>query len=117
MAGASEPWPPRASAATNVSLDPPTRLQCLLCRSIFKDRVGPRDHTDEWREATGKLSDDGIAELVRIGEAVVADERARGRQLDTKTASLAGFSGLILTIDTALATSVFKLDLGGVGNV
>jgi hypothetical protein len=58
-----------------------------------------------------------IAELVRIAEGVVADERDRGRQLDTKSASLAGFSGLILTIDAALARSVLSLDLGDVGTI
>lgn len=101
----------------SVWLDPPTWLQCLLCRTIFNKRSRPRDRSDEWKEATGELNDDGIAELVRIAEGVVADERERGRQLDSKSASLAGFSGLILTIDIALARSVLTLDLGDVGDV
>lgn len=99
------------------SLDPPTRLQCLLCRQIFRTRSGPRDRGGEWSEASGTLNEEGIAELVRIAEAVVADERDRGRQLDAKSATLAGFSGLILAIDTALSRSIFGVDLGTVGNV
>lgn len=99
------------------TLDPPNPLQCLLCRAIFKERSGPRDRSDEWNDASKELNEDGIAELVRIAEGVVADERDRGRQLDTKSTSLAGFSGLILTIDTALARSVLNLEFGGLGNI
>ncbi len=108
------PTPPGAGVPP---LDPPTRLQCLLCREIFRKRAELRDRREEWASAEGTLEDDGIAELVRIAEGVTADERDRGRQLDSKSASLAGFSGLILTIDVALARSVFGLDLGDVGNV
>lgn len=98
-------------------LDPPSRLQCLLCREIFRKRHAPADRTADWTVATDPLRRDGIAELVRIAESTVEDERQRGRQLDTKTASLAGFSGLILSIDTALARSVFGVDLGPVGDI
>jgi hypothetical protein len=108
------------SGATSVTvprLDPPTRLQCLLCRQIFNKRSGPRDRRDEWGQASGDLDEEGIAELVRIAESVVADERDRGRQLDAKSATLAGFSGLILAIDTALSRSIFGVDLGTVGDV
>jgi hypothetical protein len=102
--------------ATSGVLDPPTRLQCLLCRAIFDRRSPPIDRTAEWADAEEPLNEEGIAELIRIAEATVDDERQRGRQLDTKSASLAGFSGLILSIDTALARSVFGLDLGSVGD-
>ena len=98
-------------------LDAPTRLQCLLCRAIFTTRAQPRDRAEEWAHARGQLDDDGIAELIRLSEAEVSDERNRGRQLDGKTASFAGFSGLVLTIDVALARSVFGLDLGSVGDI
>jgi hypothetical protein len=99
------------------TLDPPSRLQCLLCRQIFRNRQTPTDRTAEWEAATKPLNREGIAELVRLAESTVEDERQRGRQLDTKTASLAGFSGLILSIDTALARSIFGLELGSAGDV
>jgi hypothetical protein len=99
------------------SLGSPTCLQCLLCRKLFAERKGPVDRTPDWAQATKPLDDHGIAELVRIAEGTVDDERLRGRQLDTKTASLGGFSGLILSIDTVLARSMFDLDLGSAGNV
>jgi hypothetical protein len=63
------------------------------------------------------LDEVGIAELVRLAEGACTDEWDRGRALDTKTASSAAFSGLVLTIDTALARSVFDINLGSVGNV
>jgi hypothetical protein len=43
-----------------------------------------------------------------IATDAVADERARGRALDSKTASLAGFSGLILTVNGLIAGPLFK---------
>jgi hypothetical protein len=59
----------------------------------------------------------GVAELLRIAEATVEDERARGRALDTKAATLVGFTGLILSAETALTKTLFSTDLGRVGTV
>lgn len=58
---------------------------------------------------------DGVAELLAIATDTVADERDRGRALDTKTASLAGFTGLILSVNGALAGLLFSKPFGSVG--
>jgi hypothetical protein len=110
--------PSTATVATDHQIDPPTWLQCQLCRKIFRSRGTPTDWSEAWgTEGNAPLDADGIAEMVRIAEAALDDERSRGRQLDGKTTTLAGFSGLILSINAALARSIFTVDLGGVGNV
>lgn len=49
---------------------------------------------------------------------LIADERERGRALDTKTAQLATFSGTILTLDVALGTFALRSHhLGSVAEV
>lgn len=53
--------------------------------------------------------------LLGIAESVIADERDRGRALDSKTGSLAAFSGAILAIDVALGQGLVDRDLGQVG--
>jgi hypothetical protein len=47
---------------------------------------------------------------------IFAEERSRGQQLDTKTASLAAFSGTILALDTTLGQLLLRRDLGDVGS-
>ena len=44
------------------------------------------------------------------------DERARGRNLEAKTSSLAGFTGAILALTAGLGRDLFKLDLGNIGD-
>jgi len=57
-----------------------------------------------------------VTELYRISRELLADERARGQTLDSKTSTLAGFAGTILALNAAFANDVFKIDLGAVGS-
>lgn len=98
-------------------LDPPTWIECLVCRAIFRDRLVPHNPSDAWADATGELNPEGIAEILRIAELELANEQSRSQQLDGKTASFAAFAGLLLTVNIAFARSVFDLHLGSVGNV
>jgi hypothetical protein len=99
-------------AATPV-LDPPTFWQRLFCRDCFEGREPATD--DEADEAAGPADREGVAALLKIAAGTVEDERERGRALDTKTASLAGFTGVILSINGALAGTLFHQKLGPVG--
>lgn len=55
--------------------------------------------------------------LLGAAEALIEDERQRGRALDAKTAQLATFSGTILTLDVALGTLALDKNLGCVADV
>lgn len=101
--------------------DGPTRLQRLLCRDCFAPPVGSSDVTDGAAERddrpVGPPDEDGIAALLAIALDTLDDERDRGRMLDTKTASMMSFTGLVLSINVALAKPLFAQDLGCVGGV
>jgi hypothetical protein len=56
-----------------------------------------------------------VTELLRIARDLLADERTRGQTLDAKTATLAGFAGTILALIGTLAASLFRLELGRLG--
>jgi hypothetical protein len=47
---------------------------------------------------------------------VLADERTRGQNLDSKTAALATFSGTILALDATLGQGLLRRDLGCVAD-
>lgn len=59
--------------------------------------------------------EEGVAELLAIAQDTVEDERARGRALDAKSGRMLGFSGLILSLNLAVAKPLFDADLGTVG--
>jgi hypothetical protein len=50
-------------------------------------------------------------------ERIFDDERSRGGVLSTKAATLAGFSGTILSLVSGLGRDIFKMDHGSVRNV
>ena len=58
-----------------------------------------------------------VKELFQIVERLVDDERSRGQGLETKTSTLAGFTGAILALTSTLGRDLLKLDLGSVGEV
>jgi hypothetical protein len=60
---------------------------------------------------------EAVETLWGIAENVLADERSRGENLDSKTASLAAFSGTILALDVTLGQGLLRRDLGCVGDV
>jgi hypothetical protein len=64
---------------------------------------------------TGDPVPEGVAALLAIATEAVEDERERGRALDTKCASLVGFTGLILAITGALTPALGDHRLGSVG--
>ncbi len=66
--------------------------------------------------ATRRPDPEGVSALLEITSGVVADERSRGQALDTKTATLATFTGAILTLNVTLGRPLFQEDLGPVGD-
>lgn len=102
----------RTPGALGRADEAPNFLVRILCRKILA------------REPTSELSDEstagepdptGVAALLAIATDAVSDERERGRALDSKTASLAGFSGVILSVNGLLAGPVFSRKLGSIG--
>jgi hypothetical protein len=72
-----------------------------------------RSDTEALRAIAGsnEPNEGGVEALLRIAEDTVEDERERGRSLDTKTGSLVGVSGLILSVNGAVAKPLFDADL------
>jgi hypothetical protein len=62
------------------------------------------------------VNPEAVDTLWTLAEGVLADERERGKTLDTKTASLAAFSGTILALDSTLGQGLLSRDLGSVGD-
>ena len=67
------------------------------------------------REPEPEADEEGVAALLLIAKDAVDDERERGRALDTKTASLVGATGLILSLNATLGRPLLDQKLGGVG--
>jgi hypothetical protein len=84
----------------------------ILCRGILARSASSSVAVDP---KAGDPNASGIAALLAIASDAVADERDRGRALDGKTASLAGFSGIVLSVNGVLATPVFRHGLGSIG--
>jgi hypothetical protein len=61
--------------------------------------------------------EESVRQLFEIVQRLVEDERARGQSLDTKTSTLAGFTGTILALTVGLGREIFDIDLGPVGDV
>jgi hypothetical protein len=59
---------------------------------------------------------EAVETLWGFAEDVLADERDRGKNLDSKTASLATFSGTILALDATLGQSLLRRELGSTGD-
>jgi hypothetical protein len=66
---------------------------------------------------TQQPRDTSVNELFQIVERLVDDERSRGQGLETKTSSLAGFTGAILALTATLGRDLLKLELGSVGEI
>jgi hypothetical protein len=91
--------------------DQPTWLQRRLCSECFRvESPAAEDHG-----GTGQPNATGVAELLAIASDTVEDERARGRELDTKCGTLVGFTGLILAVVGLLTPVLVKPKLGAVG--
>ena len=58
---------------------------------------------------------EAVEQLLGLVQTLLEDERARGQALDSKTSTLAGFSGAILALTATLGAALFEQDLGGVG--
>ena len=58
---------------------------------------------------------EAVEELLGVVRGLMEDERARGQLLDTKTSTLAGFSGAILALTATLGAGLFERDLGDIG--
>jgi hypothetical protein len=93
----------------------PNWLQLLLCKKCFEKCAGSAVSDSIPDAQTPAPDPGGVAALLAIATDAVADERDRGRALDSKTVSLAGFTGLILSVNGLLAGPIFKQKLGSVG--
>jgi hypothetical protein len=56
-----------------------------------------------------------VAELLALTREMLDDERTRGQGLDSKSATLAGFTGTILALTTTLGAQQLDNDLGSFG--
>lgn len=95
--------------------DRPNRLQSLLCKKCFERDDSAASEPDSGSGNAATPNAGGVAALLAIATDAVADERDRGRVLDTKAWQLTGYSGLILTGNGLLAGAIFKHNLGAVG--
>jgi hypothetical protein len=87
-------------------------LQRTFCADCFKQDEETSTATPK---PAGPPNEDGVAALLAIATETVADERDRGRALDAKAASLTGFTGLILSVNGAVASAFLNHHLGPVG--
>jgi hypothetical protein len=94
--------------------DRPSWLQRTLCKECFEPSSTPSAATEDGADAAAP-DPEGVAALLAIATDAVEDERERGRQLDNKCASLAGFTGLILSITGVLTPALVNPKLGHVG--
>jgi hypothetical protein len=76
----------------------------LLCGKLASPQLA-NEPPDE--SAAGDPDPSGVSALLAIATDTVTDERERGRALDSKSASLAGFSGVILSVNGLLAGPAF----------
>jgi hypothetical protein len=58
-----------------------------------------------------------VGELFGIVQGLLEDERSRGQTLETKTATLAGFTGAILALTVGFGRDLLRLDLGRIGDL
>jgi len=93
--------------------DGPSWLQRRLCEECFKSPPPPPAATSD--EVAEEADSGAVAALLAIATDAVEDERERGRALDSKCASLVGFTGLILAITGALTPTLVNHSLGRVG--
>lgn len=101
-----------------------SRVQRLLCPNLYPELVKAAKARAERRavpetensQRGPEANPDGITALLSIAEDAVDDERARGRGLDDKMASLVGFIGLILPVNLVFAVPLLDRKLGPVGN-
>lgn len=86
----------------------------------FVRRTCDRERVSRWRKSRGRPRatepveperfglPDSVKECLEILVDVRNQERARGRHLDTKTASLLGFSAVTLTLNVTLGSSLLQ---------
>ena len=63
------------------------------------------------------LDPEAVEAALAVGIRLYEEERQRGQNLASKTATLAGFSGAILALVAQFGRELFNLDLGSVGDV
>jgi hypothetical protein len=71
----------------------------------------------EGQLTSSMASEESVGELFQIVQRLVEDERARGQALEAKTSTLAGFTGAILALVAGFGRDLFRLDLGGAGDI
>jgi hypothetical protein len=89
-----------------------------LCPTCAESKNRPEaDQSEAAANDTEAQSADekATAALLLIAQDAVEDERERGRALDTKTASLVGATGLILSLNVTLGLPLLYQKLGPVG--
>jgi hypothetical protein len=68
------------------------------------------------RAALQQPREDSVEQLFEMAQRLLDDERARGRNLEAKTSTLAGFTGAILALTAGLGRELSRLELGAVGD-
>ena len=69
------------------------------------------------QRSAGEANEESVSELFRIVQRLLEDERSRGQTLETKTSTLAGFTGAILALTAGFGRDLLRLDLGRGGDV
>jgi len=64
----------------------------------------------------GALEPEAVEAALAVAVRLYEEERQRGQNLASKTATLAGFSGAILALVAQFGRELFNLDLGAVGD-
>jgi hypothetical protein len=98
------------------------KLLKQLCADCFEadEPIPAGDDADGSHETTSatpspEADPEGTAALLLIAQDAVADERERGRALDTKAASLVGATGLILSLNVTLGRPLLSEHFGPIG--
>jgi hypothetical protein len=95
-------------------------FQRRLCPELEKAAQDRTKRLAAEKDASGQggpaPNPEGVAALLSIAEDAIGDERERGRELDTKMASLVGFTGLILSLNVTLALPLLDRKLGWLGD-
>jgi hypothetical protein len=68
-------------------------------------------------ESPARRGETTVATVDEIVSRLMDDERARGQGLESKTSTLAGFTGAILALTAGGGRELLKLELGPVGDV
>ena len=71
---------------------------------------------DSLQRSVSEAKEESVRELFGIVQRLLEDERSRGQAIETKTSTLAGFTGAILALTVGFGRDLLRLDLGRIGD-